>query len=364
MTRSNTRMTAIVCHGPEDYRVEEVARPTAGPRELVIRIGACGICASDCKCWSGAKMFWGGEGKPSWVKAPVIPGHEFFGYVDEIGDGAAEHFGVASGDRVIAEQIVPCWKCRYCTFRPVLDVRGARHLRLPAAGGRWRHGRVHEAAGERHRPHHPARDVAGGCGDHRAAGLRHPYRAARRHPARRRGGDRRRRAARPDDDAGGAAQDAEDSGGDRPGAGAPGARPQLRRRRDDRPAPRRCAGDRAVADRRLWLRRVYRDHRRAGRRHAGAGADPQARPLRRVLGVRQGDLGRLVDHRRPQGTGRARRASGAVLLPDRHRPDVARAGDLAGASSRTTTRSRNGTPRSRSPTRPNSIKVLLKPAAT
>lgn len=108
---SNSRMTAVVCHGPEDYRVEQVERPTAGPRELVIRVTACGICASDCKCWSGAKMFWGSN---PWVKAPVIPGHEFFGEIDEIGEGAAEHFGVKPGDRVIAEQIVPCWRCRYC----------------------------------------------------------------------------------------------------------------------------------------------------------------------------------------------------------------------------------------------------------
>jgi len=112
MAQTNTRMTAIVCYAPKDYRVEQVERPTAGPRELVIRIGACGICASDCKCWSGAKMFWGG--KTPYVKPPVIPGHEFFGYVDEIGEGAAEHFGVKVGDRVIAEQIVPCDQCRYC----------------------------------------------------------------------------------------------------------------------------------------------------------------------------------------------------------------------------------------------------------
>src|SRR6478735_7948615 len=105
-------MTAIVCHGPQDYRVETIARPRAGPRELVIRISACGICASDCKCWSGAKMFWGAN---PWVKAPVVPGHEFYGNVEELGEGAAEHFGVARGDRVIAEQIVPCDKCRYCT---------------------------------------------------------------------------------------------------------------------------------------------------------------------------------------------------------------------------------------------------------
>ena len=114
MARTNTRMTAIVCYAPKDYRVEQVDRPTAGPRELVIRIGACGICASDCKCWAGAARMWGGGGLPAYIKPPVIPGHEFFGYVDEIGPDAAEHFGVKIGDRVIAEQIVPCDKCRFC----------------------------------------------------------------------------------------------------------------------------------------------------------------------------------------------------------------------------------------------------------
>jgi L-iditol 2-dehydrogenase len=140
------QMTAIVCHAPEDYRVEKIARPHAGPREMVIRIGACGICASDCKCWSGAAMFWGVNGAPPWVKAPVVPGHEFFGYVEELGDGAAAHFGVALGERVIAEQIVPCERCRYCRSgkywmcevhnifgfqREVADGGMAQYMRIP-----------------------------------------------------------------------------------------------------------------------------------------------------------------------------------------------------------------------------------------
>ncbi len=115
-TKPNNRMTAVVCHGPEDYRVEQVARPQPGAREMVIRISACGICASDCKCWGGAKMFWGdaATGTPAYVKPPVIPGHEFFGVVDDLGPDAAEHFGVKPGDAVIAEQIVPCDRCRFC----------------------------------------------------------------------------------------------------------------------------------------------------------------------------------------------------------------------------------------------------------
>jgi threonine dehydrogenase-like Zn-dependent dehydrogenase len=109
---TKTTMQAVVCHAPKDYRLEQIGKPEARANELVIRIGACGICASDCKCHSGAAMFWGGESP--WVKAPVIPGHEFFGYVEQVGEGAAEHFGVAVGDKVIAEQIVPCEKCRFC----------------------------------------------------------------------------------------------------------------------------------------------------------------------------------------------------------------------------------------------------------
>ena len=143
---NDARMTAVVCHAPKDYRVEKIAKPAAGAREMVIRIGACGICASDCKCWSGAKMFWGGNGAASWVKAPVVPGHEFFGYVEELGEGAAEHFDVKIGDRVIAEQIVPCEKCRYCRSgkywmcevhnifgfqREVADGGMAQYMRLP-----------------------------------------------------------------------------------------------------------------------------------------------------------------------------------------------------------------------------------------
>jgi erythritol/L-threitol dehydrogenase len=136
-------MTAIICHGPKDYRVEQIAKPVAGPNELVIRIGACGICASDRKCWSGSGMFW----NDSWVKAPVVAGHEFFGYVEELGAGAAEHFGVTHGDMVIAEQIVPCNKCRYCKTgkywmcekhdifgfqREVADGGMAEFMRIPA----------------------------------------------------------------------------------------------------------------------------------------------------------------------------------------------------------------------------------------
>jgi L-iditol 2-dehydrogenase len=104
-------MQAVRNHGPRDYRLERVERPHAGPGEVVIRVDAAGICGSDGKCYQGGAMFYGDD---PWVKVPVTPGHEFFGTVVELGEGAAEAHGLALGDKAIAEQIVPCGQCRYC----------------------------------------------------------------------------------------------------------------------------------------------------------------------------------------------------------------------------------------------------------
>jgi len=107
-------MKAVVCHGPEDYRLEELPVPTPGPGEVVVKIAASGICASDIKCFIGAPLFWGDESRKGYVEAPITPGHELIGEVVALGEGAAEKYGLAIGDTAISEQIVPCWECRFC----------------------------------------------------------------------------------------------------------------------------------------------------------------------------------------------------------------------------------------------------------
>ncbi|MDQ3815420.1 MAG: alcohol dehydrogenase catalytic domain-containing protein [Armatimonadota bacterium] len=116
-------MRAVVCHGPEDYRLEELAVPHAGPGEVVVKIEAAGICASDVKCYIGAPMFWGDANRQGYCQAPITAGHEFIGTVVALGEGAGERHGLELGDRAISEQIVPCWECRYCK-------RGQYHLCL------------------------------------------------------------------------------------------------------------------------------------------------------------------------------------------------------------------------------------------
>jgi erythritol/L-threitol dehydrogenase len=121
------RMRAVVCHGPEDYRLEETEVPRPGPGEVVIRVDACGICASDVKCYSGAALFWGDAHRQGYAQPPITAGHEFVGTVVALGEPTAgprtsgESSQLAIGDRAISEQIVPCWKCRFCR-------RGQYHL--------------------------------------------------------------------------------------------------------------------------------------------------------------------------------------------------------------------------------------------
>ena len=107
-------MQAVVCHGPENYQLETVAVPRPGPGEALVKVEGVGICASDLKCYHGAAKFWGDANRPAWAETEVIPGHEFVGTIVQLDGAAADHWGVGVGDRVVAEQIVPCWKCRYC----------------------------------------------------------------------------------------------------------------------------------------------------------------------------------------------------------------------------------------------------------
>lgn len=108
-------MRAVMCHGPHDYRYEEVSVPAIGEEDILVRVEACGVCAGDVKSYHGAAMFWGdGNVLPPWNDPPCVAGHEFIGTVAAIGDEAAKKHGLCVGDRAIAEQIVPCRKCRYC----------------------------------------------------------------------------------------------------------------------------------------------------------------------------------------------------------------------------------------------------------
>ena len=95
-------MKAAVLHAPADLRVEEVEVPSAlGRNEVLVRVEACGICGSDI----GRVMTTGT------YSFPTIPGHEFAGIIEKIGDDVTH---VQPGDRAAIAPLVPCFNCPEC----------------------------------------------------------------------------------------------------------------------------------------------------------------------------------------------------------------------------------------------------------
>jgi len=106
------KMKALIAYSATDYRIEtEFPVPECGPDDVLIKTEGCGICAGDLKCQHGAAMFWGDESQPSWVDPPFVPGHEFVGIAVAVGKNVPD---ISIGDRLAADQIVPCGECKFC----------------------------------------------------------------------------------------------------------------------------------------------------------------------------------------------------------------------------------------------------------
>jgi threonine dehydrogenase-like Zn-dependent dehydrogenase len=95
------KMKALVFHGVNDIRVDEVPRPHASVGEAVIRTTLTTICGTDLHIVRGEYP----------VKPGLIIGHEPVGVIEELGPGVT---GLEVGDRVLVGAITPCGQCRAC----------------------------------------------------------------------------------------------------------------------------------------------------------------------------------------------------------------------------------------------------------
>jgi len=93
---------AVVVEQPGKVGVQQVDDPTPGPREVVVKVEACGVCGTDVHLL---------EGDSPLASYPLVPGHEFCGEVVEVGAGV-EHLKV--GDFVAVDPNLPCGRCRFC----------------------------------------------------------------------------------------------------------------------------------------------------------------------------------------------------------------------------------------------------------
>jgi L-iditol 2-dehydrogenase len=94
-------LTAVLRHF-NHLELEEIATPTPEAGEVLVRVRACGFCATDFKAIKGIRRN---------VAFPMVPGHEPAGVVAAVGAGVSNF---KEGDEVIIQPSGYCGSCYYC----------------------------------------------------------------------------------------------------------------------------------------------------------------------------------------------------------------------------------------------------------
>src|SRR5438552_7561876 len=105
MIRSEAIMLTCRIHAKEDLRIEPEAEPEVGTGQVLIRLGAGGICGSDLH------YYFEGRNGSFVIREPLVPGHEASGVVAKVGEGVTR---VKAGDKIAVSPSQACGECDYC----------------------------------------------------------------------------------------------------------------------------------------------------------------------------------------------------------------------------------------------------------
>lgn len=98
-------MLAARIYAKEDLRLDEFETPKPGPGEVLLKLGAGGICGSDLH------YYFEGRNGSFVVREPLIPGHEASAVVEAVGPGVTR---VKKGDNVAVSPSHACGHCEGC----------------------------------------------------------------------------------------------------------------------------------------------------------------------------------------------------------------------------------------------------------
>lgn len=85
-------MLALFRNGPGTLEIKEVAIPTVGRDEVLVKIKSCGVCGSDLARFNSPDPKWDG----------IILGHEASGVIEK------------TGEPVVIIPLIPCLRCEFC----------------------------------------------------------------------------------------------------------------------------------------------------------------------------------------------------------------------------------------------------------
>ena len=110
--------------------IKEVSVPAVKDDEVLLKVGACGICGTDVHAVQSDEF--GYSAYASHLKLPVILGHEFSGEVVETGKNVKT---VSVGDIIAVEQMHWCGKCRSCRAGMFNQCENLEEAGLSSDGG-------------------------------------------------------------------------------------------------------------------------------------------------------------------------------------------------------------------------------------
>ena len=97
-------MRAALFYGSHQLlKLEDVAEPVPQRGEVLVKVTACGVCHTD--------LHYTDHDVPTFMKPPVILGHEVSGIIEEIGEGVKQF---KKGDRVLVPPVFTCGECEMC----------------------------------------------------------------------------------------------------------------------------------------------------------------------------------------------------------------------------------------------------------
>lgn len=112
------------------YGITDRPLPQVKPDEVLIKLGACGVCGSDAHVLETDKE--GYTVYPNHCKFPIIIGHEYAGEVVEIG---SEVKTLKIGDLVCAEEMHWCGECEACRYGMFNQCQDIEETGLSIDGG-------------------------------------------------------------------------------------------------------------------------------------------------------------------------------------------------------------------------------------
>ena len=120
-------MKALLLTAPGVLEYTDVPEPERGPDDLLVRVGAVGICGSDVHGMDGSS----GRRVP-----PLVMGHEAAGVIEAVG---ATVTGLVPGDAVTFDSTIWCGRCGFC-LEGLVNLCDDRRVLGVSTGEYRRHG--------------------------------------------------------------------------------------------------------------------------------------------------------------------------------------------------------------------------------